>query len=202
MLKDLLGRLRVRLGPRGAEIIRLNDDLEGQILLEEAAFLFHAASGRKTIVEIGSFRGKSCVMLARGAGGDGRVTAIDPHIPPSDREKERYGMTDHQVFLSAVARHGVAERVEPKVMTSREASVLWNGRPIDLLWVDGDHRYDAVRFDLGSWGPRVRVGGMIAAHDCRKGSEVERAWREVVVADPKWGPTGKARSIAWATRLG
>lgn len=202
MLKDLIGRLRVRLGPHGAEIIRLHDDLDGQILLEESAFLFRAARDRRTIVEIGSFRGKSCVMLARGAGPGGRVTAVDPHLPPSSLPSERYAFRDHDIFLESVARHGVADRVDPWIMTSREASARWDGAPIDLMWIDGDHTYDAVRFDLEAWSARVRVGGLLAAHDCRRGSAVERAWREVIDARPDlWAPRGKARSIAWTTRL-
>lgn len=210
MLKDLLARLRIRLGADGAEIVRLHDDLEGQILLEESAFLFRAARApenpgsprTRTIVEIGSFRGKSCVMLARGGGESCRITAIDPHIPPSSLPSERYTSADHVAFLDAIARHGVTGRVDPWVMTSREASARWDGQPIDLLWVDGDHTYDAVRFDLEAWSPRVRVGGMLAAHDCRKGSDVERAWREVIGSRPEmWAPRGKARSIAWTTRL-
>ena len=40
-------------------------------------------------------------------------------------------------------------------------------QPIDLLFIDADHSYEAVRADWELWGPKVRPGGIIACHDCR-----------------------------------
>lgn len=38
---------------------------------------------------------------------------------------------------------------------------------LDLLYVDGNHVYDAVIEDLTFWAPKVRHGGIIAGHDYR-----------------------------------
>lgn len=41
----------------------------------------------------------------------------------------------------------------------------WFGRPIHLLFVDGDHNYASVKADIAGWTPRVVSGGMVAFHD-------------------------------------
>lgn len=39
------------------------------------------------------------------------------------------------------------------------------GRPIDVLHIDGDHSYAGVDADLRMYGPLVRDGGVILVHD-------------------------------------
>ena len=39
------------------------------------------------------------------------------------------------------------------------------GGMVDLLFIDGDHRYDGVRKDFEMYSPLVRKGGIIAFHD-------------------------------------
>jgi predicted O-methyltransferase YrrM len=198
-----LRRLRIRVGPDGRDILRLHEELEGQLSMQESAWLYNAARDHRTIVEIGSYRGKSCVLLGMGSQAvDGRITAIDPHLPFDDGSGADYGAEDHEVLLDTVRRHGIAERVTPVLKTSRDALPEWGGDPVDLLWVDGDHRYEAVRFDLAEWGKLVRVGGTVAAHDYTHREGVRRAWDEVIGADRRFGPTQQVRSIAWTTRIG
>lgn len=36
---------------------------------------------------------------------------------------------------------------------------------IDLLFVDGDHHYEAVKKDIAGWIPKVAMGGIVAFHD-------------------------------------
>lgn len=40
-------------------------------------------------------------------------------------------------------------------------------RPIDHLFIDGDHDYSSVRADFLNYAPLVRPGGIIAFHDAR-----------------------------------
>ncbi|MDH5543791.1 MAG: class I SAM-dependent methyltransferase, partial [Nitrospinota bacterium] len=39
------------------------------------------------------------------------------------------------------------------------------GKGVDFLFIDGDHSYEGVTFDLTSWGSIVKRGGVIIAHD-------------------------------------
>lgn len=53
------------------------------------------------------------------------------------------------------------------------------GRPVDLLFIDGDHSYDGVQRDVMAYLPLVRPGGYVALHDvCRQAGRPEvGAWR-------------------------
>jgi hypothetical protein len=50
------------------------------------------------------------------------------------------------------------------VKTSREAAQGWD-KPVELLFIDGDHDYEAVREDFELWFPHLINGGTIAIHD-------------------------------------
>lgn len=200
-LRRTLRRLKIRLGPGGGAICRLHDDLDGLLSIEESAWLHRAARGMRTIVEIGSYRGKSCVLLATGEPG-AHVTAIDPHYGQGDRGAIVYDPEDTRKMNEALARHGVAERVTHIVAESHAARAGWDGRPIDLLWIDGDHSYEGLATDLDDWAPLVRRGGLIAGHDYGHLESVRRAWDERVTPAAGWGTTRRVRSIAWAEKLG
>lgn len=36
---------------------------------------------------------------------------------------------------------------------------------LDFVYIDGDHRFDAVMMDIILWAPKVRKGGIVAGHD-------------------------------------
>ena len=122
-----------------------------------------------SIVEIGSFRGRSTIVLARAAADDVTVTAIDPHAG-SDRGPQEIapdattGEADHEVFLANLERAGVSAKVRPVRKFSSDALGDVTG-DIDLLYVDGAHRYEPARDDLEQWGTRVRPGGTMLVHD-------------------------------------
>lgn len=199
-------RLRVRLSRGGAEILRLYDSLEGMLSAREAAWLYNAGRGSREIVEIGSYRGKSLCLMGRGAiaaghGGSTRITAIDPHIVGKDNPRFDFHAKDRDTLLEQARRSGVDHMLRELVMTSREAIAHWDGRPIDLLWVDGDHSYEAAKFDLEAWGRFVRTGGAVAAHDyTRRFPGVIQAWDETITAKNGWGPTRRIRSLVWSTK--
>lgn len=65
---------------------------------------------------------------------------------------------------------------------------LLSGRPIDLLFIDGDHSYHGASADYRLYRPMVREGGLICFHDIMddKGGQggayagdVPRLWQEV-----------------------
>ncbi|MEC9373784.1 MAG: class I SAM-dependent methyltransferase [Planctomycetota bacterium] len=189
------------MAPEGGRALALHADLEGQLSMEECQFLLTRSQGRKTIVEIGSYRGKSTVLLALGcADVQGKVTAIDPHMPAPgcsivfDEEDER-------VLRETIRKHGVADRVDHWVMTSVEARPKWGETPIDMLWIDGDHSEEGVRTDLEHWAPLVRVGGIVAGHDYTHREGVKRAWDAYVGKDDRWTPSRVVRSIVWNERV-
>ncbi|MGB5295671.1 MAG: class I SAM-dependent methyltransferase, partial [Thermoanaerobaculia bacterium] len=64
----------------------------------------------------------------------------------------------------------------------QELQSLLTGRPIDFLYIDGDHRYEGVRTDFEMYSPLVRPGGVIAFHDIAtrdSGYGTGRLWAEL-----------------------
>jgi hypothetical protein len=65
------------------------------------------------------------------------------------------------------------------IMTSEEAARGWN-KPIRLLWIDGDHRYESTKVDLQLWEPYLAEGGILAMHDTiRKKGPKRVLWESV-----------------------
>ncbi len=203
-LRRSMRRNAVRRSPEGDAILALHDDLEGLLSIEESAFLYNAAKNRKTIVEIGSYRGKSGTILALGSAAvAGRVTAIDPHLTYDDGAGIVFNPEDEQILRDALTRHGVADRVDHWVTGSAEARERWpSDQPIDLLWIDGDHSEAGAKRDFELWAPLVRPGGILAAHDVHTWPDVKRAWDAVIPTLGYFDKPRRVRSIAWATRTG
>lgn len=142
--------------------------VEGQIsaLQCEALFELAARVSSGCIVEIGSFRGRSAVALGLGSLANGRVPvyAIDPHESFTGALGATFGPQDRTAFFKNVLRTGVTEVVRLINLPAEAVSKGWE-QPIALLWIDGDHRYEAVKNDFGCWEPFVVAGGMIAFDD-------------------------------------
>jgi hypothetical protein len=61
---------------------------------------------------------------------------------------------------------------------SIEASQDFPDNFFDLVYVDAEHSYDAVRQDIGTWMPKVKEWGIIAGHDWKL-EEVKEAVRSL-----------------------
>lgn len=149
--------------------MRIADGIEGWLSPNEGLFLYNAAqhcSGKGVIVEIGSWKGKSTVWLAKGsAAGKGvPVYSIDPHTGSSEHIK-RYGKVNTiNEFKKNIKKADVTGVVRPVRKTSEQAHENWK-QPIELLWIDGSHEYEMVLLDFQLWGPNLMSGGIIAFHD-------------------------------------
>ncbi len=157
---------------------RIAREISGWLTRREADFLFDAARALPagaTVVEIGSFLGRSTVCLALGleAGRGGRLVSVDPHIGSPKHEHLLRCADTLPPFRRNLRRAGVEDRVRVLHMTSVDAAARV-AEPIDLLFVDGAHERDAVAADVGAWLPKVRPGGVIAFHDSWHMSGVHR----------------------------
>ncbi len=170
-------------GPKDLEGIL--SKVEGMLTLNEGRYLCRLAQlnpGKGPIVEIGSWKGKSTIWLALGAmavRGD-KVYAIDPHTPLLE---EGYVEDTEADFRRNIEEAEIDSQVVSMVMTSEEAVKGWN-KPVGLLWIDGDHRYEQVKRDFLLWEPHVIEGGIIAMHDTiRKKGPKRVLWEEVFHSD-------------------
>lgn len=171
-------------------------DAEGELLFDLAASCPPSA----TIVEIGSWHGKSTIWLAGGARlAGGRIVAIDPH----QGSFEDPAASTLGILKANLANAGVADLVTPVVARSQDARDSVADR-YDLLFVDGDHTAAGVRRDLEVWLPGLRVGGTVALHDVVNPAcsglrrEVARLlWRSRVLGRVRF-----VDSIAYARKVG
>ncbi len=159
-----------------------------------------AAPDDATIVEIGSFHGRSAIVLALGAGAGARVWAIDPHAgsdrgPGEIRGAFDTGERDKVTFHANLAAAEVADRVEHVRRFSDMAHEDVDGA-IYLLHVDGAHRYAPARHDIASWGARVRPGGRMLIHDSFSSVGVTGAELRLLVFSRRWRYLGREGSLA------
>jgi predicted O-methyltransferase YrrM len=112
------------------------------------------------IVEVGSFRGMSTIALAKGARVP--VYAIEPHEEFTGVLGGTFGPADRRAFFENLLQAGVVEQVRLVNLSSEVVAPGWQ-LPVGLLWIDGDHRYEAVRRDFECWEPHLR--GLVAFHD-------------------------------------
>ena len=59
----------------------------------------------------------------------------------------------------------VLQYVKPICMTSEQASGFYKDNSLDFIFIDADHRYEAVTKDLQNWFPKLKTDGIIAGHD-------------------------------------
>lgn len=170
-------------------------DNQARRLWERARELPNDAS----IVEIGSFRGRSTIVLALAAPSGATVTAIDPHGggdrgPQEIRPNAAVGDRDNAAFSANLKAAGVTATVHHVRMSSQQALGATSG-PIDLLYVDGAHRYRPARDDIAGWGARVRTGGVMLIHDGFSSVGVTLATLRLLLAGRELAYVGRSRSL-------
>jgi predicted O-methyltransferase YrrM len=157
-----------------------------------------SAPGR--IVEIGSFRGRSTIVLRDAAAPDVEVVAIDPH-GGNDRGPREIGAdlargeADHEAFHRNLRAAGVEDGVRHVRRASQDAFGEVAG-PHDLLYVDGAHRYRPARADIDEWGRRTVPGGTMLVHDAYNAVGVMLAQLRLLVPSRRWRYVGRTRSLA------
>jgi predicted O-methyltransferase YrrM len=186
--RGLLGRresyVLARSDPRFRRVLPVAMSVDGYTSPVELSFLYHLAlhAGRKgTVVEIGSYLGRSTVALAFGAadGGNAPIIAVDPyqgHPEWSDRPMEQI----REEFLANLERTGIAPHVQPIRALSTDAARMWNGAPVVLLFLDGLHTHEAVVADVQAWRPLFASEPCVVFDDYLTYPGVRSAVRELM----------------------
>lgn len=183
-------------------IVLAVEEVEGWMTREQARRLWDRAravpeAGR--IVEIGSFRGRSTIVLARSAPPGAEVVAVDPHAGNDRGPQEIDGYVDeanqdHEAFKANLARAGVSTRVQ-HVRRFSDAALADVDGPVDLLYVDGAHRYTPARADIRGWGDRVVPGGTMLIHDSFSSVGVTLAILRTLLLGRDWRYRGRSGSM-------
>lgn len=152
------------------------------------------------IVEIGSFRGRSMIAIARSAPDGASIYAIDPHAgndrgPQEIEGFEEEAAEDSEVFLGNLDKAGVRDRVSYVRKFSHDAHDDVAG-DIDVLHIDGAHRFSPARSDIVTWGKRVKPGGVMVIHDSFSSVGVTLALLSSLLFSSRWRYVGRSRSLA------
>lgn len=132
-----------------------------------SALDFIAASAPKTVVEIGTLNGGTSLLFGRFLPTMETMVCIDLHVKNKEMlkllatPKQQWTFFDMPSYADDTVR-----RVEK----------FLNGRLIDTLFIDGDHRYEGVKQDFLCYRHFVREGGTILFHDIMETSGNTSAW--------------------------
>src|SRR5689334_4644824 len=157
------------------------------------------------IVEIGSYRGRSAIVLALAAPTGSRVVAIDPHAG-NDRGPQQWegtseeGENDNRLFNANLERAGVTGVVRHVRAPSQGALGEVDGE-VSLLYVDGAHRYRPALADIQAWGARVAPGGTMLIHDGFSSVGVTLALMRELFASRRWAYRGRTGSLVEYERV-
>lgn len=136
----------------------------------------------QTVLEIGTARGGTLLLWTRLAQRNATIVSID--LPGgkfgggySGRQAaiyRRFAGKDQRLYLLRLDSHA-----QPTLDKTKQ---LFGGRPVDLLFIDGDHTYEGVKQDWEMYSQLVRPGGMVVFHDIAgnyEDTQVKRLWDSI-----------------------
>lgn len=194
---------RAKLLMRGLRYSRILPyaSIDGWLTVDEAITLFELAKNlpddAPRAVEIGSWQGKSTVCIAQGLRDKpgAQLTCIDPFDASGDDEsKDAYDGRKNELdgplrraFEDNLQGSGVRDLVDVCVGFSHD-HVDTVDDSLDLVFLDGDHSFEAIKRDFEDWSPKVKPGGILAMHDVvhpvHEGPR--RVVDELIKNDPTW----------------
>jgi len=125
-----------------------------------------AAERPKVVLEVGTDRGGTLFLWSMVAASEAVLISVD-----IQKMVGRLGSLSPFALVRKSFRRG-GQRVElvddadsQSPETLARVRAMLGGRLVDFLFLDGDHRYEAVRRDFELYAPLVRPGGLVAFHD-------------------------------------
>jgi hypothetical protein len=133
----------------------LIDSVEGWLSFDEAYVLFSLAGlvpDDESIIEIGSYKGRSTTALACGTGAS-TIYAVDPHTGDRTLVERGEAVDTLSEFRANIERQDLQRKIEIMHMTSVEAAAKFSGPKFGMIFIDGWHSTEAVKLDIQSWLP-------------------------------------------------
>lgn len=152
------------------------------------------------LVELGTGYGACACLMLLASSSHATVYSVDPFTRDTHGTWQSSPAIAHQhVQHAAQVLKFDATRWTLYVMSSHEAAekAAYARARFDLVFVDGDHTYEAVQQDVNDWLPLLRVGGVLLLHDSRRlpdkpAAEFHRGWP---------GPTQVANDLRTDARV-
>lgn len=139
-------------------------------------------------LEVGSFRGKTSVFLARflERWPERKLITIDSHTQSHYDEAYKMNLDAREVFSSFIECMSGLVNHQHIPMDSSEACHHVEDSSIAFAFIDGDHSEEGVLKDFAAYIPKMVTGGIIAFDDYRNGrwKGVRRALQKVAYGNP------------------
>jgi glycosyltransferase involved in cell wall biosynthesis len=162
--------------------------IAGWMHTPELQWLYEQASKMMSVVEVGCWQGRSTHALLSGCRGP--VVAVDKWDvelmqPYGDARVARHAFFNHvKGFLNLTVME----------MDSFKAAEAFESKSVDMVFIDADHRYEAVKADILAWLPKAKK--LIGGHDYSAGwPGVNQAVQEI------FGDTFRVFENIWYVEL-
>ncbi|MFE4515910.1 class I SAM-dependent methyltransferase [Kitasatospora sp. NPDC056783] len=142
-----------------------------------AAALTAAGTTGLPVLEIGTYCGRSAILLAAAAREAGTVALTVDHHRGSEEQQPGWeyhdpSLVDPEVglmdtlprFRRTLHAAGLEEYVVALVGRSPRIAALW-GRPLGLVFIDGGHTDEHASGDYEGWVPHLAPEGLLVVHD-------------------------------------
>lgn len=148
---------------------------------KELEWLATQASTRTNILEIGSWMGRSAIAMSTNT--KGIIVAIDTWEGTLE--------DGHRTLLENLPQNWLRDEFLRNTMgipnitsiqgKSIDVSKNFLAPAFDMIFIDGDHSYEAVKADIQTWKPLLKSGGLFCGHDFDGGRPgVVKAVRELI----------------------
>ena len=173
--------------------IQPTPEIEGWMTPFELNWLHQQAKKVDSILELGSWKGRSTHALLSGC--KGKVTCVDTWKGSADpRDSTNVMAKQADVLVEFKNNVGHFPNLEIVQMDSAYAAAKFaaEGRKFDMVFIDAGHTYEEVKRDIELWRHKAKV--ILSGHDY-----LPQTWMGVCQAvDELCGKTYKAESI-WYT---
>lgn len=134
-------------------------------------------------LEIGTWCGDSAVVLGSVAREKGGILyCVDWWRGNEGTELKDIASKEDifSVFWERIRAEGLEDVVIPIRGRSEQVAEVLRDQSFDLVFIDGDHRYEGCQSDIRLYSPLVRAGGILCGHDCEgRLSDFEMSFLEV-----------------------
>lgn len=153
------------------------------------------ANGR--VLEIGSYLGASSARIAAAlAMHGGHLYCVDTWSNETMPEGERDTFTEFQRNTANASALITMIRKRSDELTASDVPF-----PLDLVFIDADHSYTAVKGDFEIVRDWIRDDGVLAFHDTTYFEAVSRVLGEIL-ATGQWQLLGNVDSLVWLRKVG
>jgi predicted O-methyltransferase YrrM len=136
----------------------------------------HLKNSDSCVVEIGSYLGASSCFLAEGLK-SGRIYCIDTWQNDAMTEGSKDTYTEFKKNTRTYKDKIIDLRGWSYDMIDTIKAL---NKPIDLLFIDGDHSYEGVKKDWDLYSPMLKKGSVVIFHDYGWAEGVQKVIREDV----------------------